>query len=58
MGRDPDVGALVEERVERREEAAADLVRVLEGDRERLDVDALAEPDVVEPGTSASVRRR
>ena len=48
MRGDPDVRALVEERVERREEAAADLVGIVEGDRERLDVDALAEPDVGE----------
>jgi hypothetical protein len=47
--RDPDVRARVEERVERREKAAPDLVGIVEGDRERLDVDALAVPDVVEP---------
>ena len=47
--RDRDVAALREQRLEAADEARAHLVGILERDRLRLEVDALAEPDVVEP---------
>ena len=56
--RDRDVAPLLEQRLEAAHEALAHLVRVLERDRLGLEVDALAEPDVVEArATSSSVRR-
>ena len=48
--RDRDVAALREQRLEAAHEARAHLVGILERDRRGLEVDALAEPDVVEPG--------
>ena len=44
--RDADVGAGVEQQVERGHEALAHLLEALVGDLRRLDVDALAEPQV------------
>ena len=45
---DPDVAALVEQRAERRPEALADLLGVVVRDLERLDIDPLADADVLE----------
>ena len=65
--RDRDVAALLEQRLEAADEARAHLVGILEGDRRRLEVDPLAEPDVVESrrrrracgaGATAARRRR
>ena len=53
MRRNADVAPGIEESVEAAEEVRAHRLELAVGERRRLDVDALAEPDVVEPGKVA-----
>ena len=59
MRRDRDGARALEQRVEARDEARPHLVELLVGDRRRLDVDPLAEPDArLERGERLDVRER